>query len=156
MLPFQGLAASPTVQLCVRPCSTAFWSGRLLCAAAQGPHAASERSAKTLSVRAISPKTRSDGSAAIVGSSSMAFSLARAARPTEADGKLDVKPLPNKRPRCSDLIVQGPAPPQPKRQTPTADVEVCIYKFTDDAASVWDDVKDANVPYTKSSYGTTL
>ena len=59
MLPFQGLAASPTVQLCVRPCSTAFWSGRLLCAAAQGPHAASERSAKTLSVRAISPKHES-------------------------------------------------------------------------------------------------
>ena len=140
MLPFQGLAASPTVQLCVRPCSTAFWSGRLLCAAAQGPHAASERSAKTLSVRVISPKTRSDGSAAIVGSSSMAFSLARAARPAEADGKPDVKPLPNKRPRCSDLIVQGPLPPQPKRQTTTADVEVCIYKFTDDAASVWDDV----------------
>ena len=76
----------------------------------------------------------------------MAFSLARAARPAEADGKPDVKPLPNKRPRCSDLIVQGPLPPQPKRQTTTADVEVCIYKFTDDAASVWDDVKEPNVP----------
>ena len=76
----------------------------------------------------------------------MAFSLTRTARPAEADVKPDVKPLPNKRPRCSDLIVQGPLPPQPKRQTPTADVEVCIYRFTDDAASVWDDVKGPSVP----------
>ena len=146
MFPVQSLAASAAVQLCVRPCSIAFWNRRLLRAAAKGSGAASERSAKTLSVRAISPKTRSDGSAAIVGSSSMAFRLTRTARPAEVDVKPEVKPLPYKRPRCSDLVVQGPLPPQPKRQTPTADVEVCIYKFTDDAPSVWDDVKEPRVP----------
>ena len=148
MLPVQSVAASAAVQLCVCSCFNTFWNRRLLRAAAKGPHAASERSAKTLTPCCVCArdicKNTNRRSAAIVGSSgeAMAFSLARAARPAEAD----VKPLPNKRPRCSDLVVQGPLPPQPKRQTPTADVEVCIYKFTDDAASVWDGVKEASVP----------
>ena len=51
MFPVQSLAASPTVQLRVRPCFNTFWNRRLLRPAAKGSHAASDRSAKTLSVR---------------------------------------------------------------------------------------------------------
>ena len=52
MFPVQSLATSPTVQLRVRPCFNTFWNRRLLRPAAKGSHAASDRSAKTLSVRA--------------------------------------------------------------------------------------------------------
>ena len=50
-------------------------------------------------------------------------------------------------PKLRELTIEaGPGPPISKRLPPTADVEVCIYKVTDDAASVWDEVKSDDTP----------
>ena len=52
-------------------------------------------------------------------------------------------------PKLSDLIpiTQGPQPPPYVRRQEKADVEIPIYKYTDDAASVWDheDLKDGRM-----------
>ena len=74
-----------------------------------------------------------------VSARAMAFTLSRAARP--ANGAAE-QPAP-KVPKLRELTIEaGPGPPIPKRLPPTADVEVAIYKVTDDASAVWDDVKD--------------
>ena len=72
----------------------------------------------------------------------MAFTIARTARPiTNAPDEPQ-----RKVPKLSNLTIQaGPRPLAPKRLPPTADVEVCIYKVTDDAAALWDDVKESDI-----------
>ena len=79
------------------------------------------------------------------------FSLDRVATPARAvqlpvqDEEGPVKKIP----KLSDLIpiTQGPQPPPYVRRQEKADVEIPIYKYTDDAASVWDheDLKDGRM-----------
>ncbi len=70
----------------------------------------------------------------------MAFTIARSARPAKPE--LPDEPQ-RKLPKLSSLAIQaGPRPQAPKRLPMTADVEVCIYKVTDDAATLWEDVKE--------------
>jgi hypothetical protein len=48
--------------------------------------------------------------------------------------------------KLSEILLEVPRPrPQVKRQLPEkADVQVCIYKITDDARIIWDDVKESD------------
>ena len=79
------------------------------------------------------------------------FSLDRVATPARAvqlpvqDEEGPVKKIP----KLSDLIpiTQGPQPPPYVRRQEKADVEVPIYRYTDDAASIWDheDLKDGRM-----------
>ena len=74
----------------------------------------------------------------------MVFTLARSARPAKPEAR-DDEPQ-RKMTKLGNLAIQaGPQPPVPKRLPPTADVEICIYKVTDDAAALWDDVKESGV-----------
>ena len=80
------------------------------------------------------------------------FSLDRAAKPV-SDGasqnngvvgaaQASIHEPKAKIPKLSDLIVQGPRPLAPSRLPDKADVQVCIYKTTDDASTVWEDLQN--------------
>ena len=75
----------------------------------------------------------------------MVFTLSRAARPVDAT---EATEQPSRKvPKLRELTIEtGPVPPIPKRLPPNADVEVAIYKVSDDAASVWDEVKSNDTP----------
>ena len=47
-------------------------------------------------------------------------------------------------PKVDDLVavVEGPRPPVPRRLPSTADIVVAIYKYTSDASTVWEDVRE--------------
>ena len=78
------------------------------------------------------------------------FSLSRVV--TSPTGLADVVPaVPDGAPRpkmrkLSEILLEVPRPRPPvKRQLPEkADVQVCIYKITDDARLVWNDVKESD------------
>ena len=79
------------------------------------------------------------------GSKLMAFTLSRVARPLNAPET--VEQPSRKVPKLRELTIEaGPGPPIPKRLPPTADVEVCIYRVTDDASAVWEEVKSDDTP----------
>ena len=49
--------------------------------------------------------------------------------------------------KLSEILfeVPRPRPPVKRQQLPeTSDVQVCIYKITDDAKVIWDDVKESD------------
>ena len=47
-----------------------------------------------------------------------------------------------KMPKLGELVIQqGPKPPLFVKRADKADVEVLIYRYTDDASTVWEDVK---------------
>ena len=52
--------------------------------------------------------------------------------------------MPSKKvPKLNELNIEvGPRPPPPRRLSTTADLELYIYKYTDDASAIWEDVKE--------------
>ena len=76
----------------------------------------------------------------LLAMASLRFSLDKVASPAKAaQTKTDAPP--RKVPRLSDLIIQGPKPPPMRRSAENANVDVAIYKITDDASLVWDECK---------------
>ena len=79
------------------------------------------------------------------------FSLSRVVttglvQPDLAPAVHDGAPRPKMR-KLSEILLEVPRPrPQVKRQQlpETSDVQVCIYKITDDARIIWDDVKESD------------
>ena len=75
------------------------------------------------------------------------FSLEKAATPARARARSPPGlPLKENRkiPKVDDLVavVEGPRPPVPRRLPSTADIVVAIYKYTNDASTVWEDVRE--------------
>ena len=71
----------------------------------------------------------------------MAFSLNRASRPARPAAPSECE-RKQKTPKCSELDIQaGPRPTTPERLPQKAEVEVSIYKVTDEAWALWDDVQ---------------
>ena len=71
------------------------------------------------------------------------FTLEAAARPARAiansPASLIAPPWPKK---ATDLIIEeGPRPPKSRRRQPTAECVVCIYPYSRDAATVWENCK---------------
>ena len=75
----------------------------------------------------------------------MAFSLERT--PTKGAETTLEAPRNAKRRRLSDAVIveQGPRPPMSRKLPDIADIEVAIYKYTDDAATVWGAAKEAGL-----------
>ena len=78
------------------------------------------------------------------------FSLDKVATPAKTRPP---PPLPliernNKIPKVENMVAvqQGPRPPVARRLPETNDVIVCLYKYTDDARRVWEDVKEPGLP----------
>ena len=65
--------------------------------------------------------------------------VATPARTSESDVGMPSKKVP----KLSELNIEvGPRPPPPRRLSTTADLELYIYKYTDDASAIWEDVKE--------------
>ena len=74
------------------------------------------------------------------------FSLERVATPSRTSESDAPRQPANKLPKLSNLTIEaGPRPPPPQRMSLTADVQLCIYKYTEDASAIWDDVKEDGV-----------
>ena len=75
------------------------------------------------------------------------FSLDRVATPAKGRRPPELPLVESRKvPRVDDLlIVQGPRPPAPKRLPSNGDIILAIYKYTDDAAAAWEDVKEHGV-----------
>ena len=80
----------------------------------------------------------------------MGFSLEKVASPGK--GRAPPLPLqesnrPSKAPKVDDLVVvqEGPRPPAPRRLPHTGDIVVALYKYTDDASPIWEDVKESDL-----------
>ena len=75
------------------------------------------------------------------------FSLDRVATPAKGRRPPELPLVESRKvPRVDDLlIVQGPRPPAPKRLPNNGDIILAIYKYTDDAAAAWEDVKEHGV-----------
>ena len=78
------------------------------------------------------------------------FSLDKVATPAKTRPP---PPLPliernNKIPKVENMVAvqQGPRPPVARKLPETNDVIVCLYKYTDDARRVWEDVKEPGLP----------
>ena len=78
------------------------------------------------------------------------FSLEKVASPGK--GRAPPLPLqesnrPSKAPKVDDLVVvqEGPRPPPPRRLPHTGDIVVALYKYTDDASPIWEDVKESDL-----------
>ena len=74
------------------------------------------------------------------------FSLERVATPSRTSESDAPRQPATKLPKLSNLAIEaGPRPPLPQRMSLTADVQLCIYKYTEDASAIWDDVKEDGV-----------
>ena len=88
------------------------------------------------------------------------FSLDKVATPAKTRPP---PPLPliernNKIPKVENMVAvqQGPRPPVARRLPETNDVIVCLYKYTDDARRVWEDVKEPGLPLWQFFLGRVL
>ena len=72
----------------------------------------------------------------------MAFSMEKVATPAracESDAGMPSKKIP----KVSELTIEvGHRPPPPRRLSVNADVELRIYKYTEDASAMWEDVTE--------------
>ena len=85
------------------------------------------------------------------------FSLDKVATPAKTRPP---PPLPliernNKIPKVENMVAvqQGPRPPVARKLPETNDVIVCLYKYTDDARRVWEDVKEPGLPLWQAFLG---
>ena len=85
------------------------------------------------------------------------FSLDKVATPAKTRPP---PPLPliernNKIPKVENMVAvqQGPRPPVARKLPETNDVIVCLYKYTDDARRVWEDVKEPGLPLWQAFFG---
>ena len=85
------------------------------------------------------------------------FSLDKVATPAKTRPP---PPLPliernNKIPKVENMVAvqQGPRPPVARKLPETNDVVVCLYKYTDDARRVWEDVKEPGLPLWQAFLG---
>ena len=77
------------------------------------------------------------------------FSLEKVATPAKARPSplLPLKESSRKVPKVDDLVVvQGPRPPAPRRLPSTGDIVLALYKYTEEASSVWEDVREQGLP----------
>ena len=78
------------------------------------------------------------------------FSLSKAsgAKETKRPAEAAASGPPNKIPKVSEITIEaGPKPSAtPRRRPQIAPVQICIYKYTNDAGDCWETFKGDNVP----------